>query len=168
MTASILIALLLLAAPAFAQTTPSLHSRGHNNQQESPTHAAKGLSTLPDNASGEFTLDSHGSVIQITIEHNRLDGYITLMQGNNALTLFFDKTSINGKRVTFTTRVVHGLSYAFAGEILRGDAEAPSLNGYYRLAGKLTINRDTTFQSDPTSQSKWVELKSTPRLEDHP
>ena len=160
MTASILIALLLLAAPAFAQTTPSLHSRGHNATQEPPTRAATGVSTLPDNASGEFTLDSHGSVIQITIEHNRLDGYITLMQGNNALTLFFDKTSINGKRVTFTTRVVHGLSYAFAGKILRGDAEAPSLNGYYRLAGKLTINRDTT------PQTKWVELKSTPRLED--
>ena len=160
MTASILIALLLLAAPAFAQTTPSLHSRGHNGTQEPPTRAATGVSTLPDNASGEFTLDSHGSVIQITIEHNRLDGYITLMQGNNALTLFFDKTSINGKRVTFTTRVVHGLSYAFAGKILRGDAEAPSLNGYYRLAGKLTINHDTT------PQTKWVELKSTPRLED--
>jgi len=160
MTASILIALLLLAAPAFAQTTPSLHSRGHNATQEPPTRAATGVSTLPDNASGEFTLDSHGSVIQITIEHNRLDGYITLMQGNNALTLFFDKTSINGKRVTFTTRVVHGLSYAFAGEILRGDAEAPSLNGYYRLAGKLTINHDTT------PQTKWVELRSTPRLED--
>jgi len=162
MTASILIALLLLAAPAFAQTTPSLHSRGHNATQEPPTRAATGVSTLPDNASGEFTLDSHGSVIQITIEHNRLDGYITLMQGNNALTLFFDKTSINGKRVTFTTRVVHGLSYAFAGEILRGDAEAPSLNGYYRLSGKLTTNRDTM------SQTKWVELKSTPRLEDNP
>lgn len=160
MTASILIALLLLAAPAFAQTTPSLHSRGHNATQDPPTRAATGVSTLPDNASGEFTLDSHGSVIQITIEHNRLDGYITLMQGNNALTLFFDKTSINGKRVTFTTRVVHGLSYAFAGEILRGDAEAPSLNGYYRLAGKLTINHDTT------PQTKWVELRSTPRLED--
>jgi len=160
MTASILIALLLLAAPAFAQTTPSLHSRGHNATQEPPTRAATGVSTLPDNASGEFTLDSHGSVIQITIEHNRLDGYITLMQGNNALTLFFDKTSINGKRVTFTTRTVHGLSYSFAGEVLRGDADAPSLNGYYRLAGKLTINHDTT------PQTKWVELRSTPRLED--
>lgn len=159
MTASFLIALLLLTAPAFAQTTPSLHSRGHNNQQGPPTQAAKGVSTLPENASGEFILDSHGSVIQITIEHDRLDGYITLMQGNNALTLFFDKTSINGRRVTFTTRVVHGLSYAFAGEILRGDAEAPSLNGYYRLAGKLTINRDTA------PQTKWVDLKSTPRLD---
>jgi len=162
MTASILIALLLLAPSDSAQTTPALHSRGHNNQQETPTQAAKGISTLPDNASGEFTLDSHGSVIQITIEHDRLTGYVTLMQGNNALTLFFDKTSINGKRVTFTTRTVHGLSYSFAGEVLRGDADAPSLNGYYRLSGKLTTNRDTM------SQTKWVELKSTPRLEDNP
>jgi len=162
LAASILIALLLLAPSDSAQTTPALHSRGHNNQQETPTQAAKGISTLPDNASGEFTLDSHGSVIQITIEHDRLTGYVTLMQGNNALTLFFDKTSINGKRVTFTTRTVHGLSYSFAGEVLRGYAEAPSLNGYYHLAGKLTATRNGI------AETKWVDLKSTPRLEDNP
>src|SRR5690348_7461259 len=135
MAASILIATLLLIGPAFAQTTPALHSRGHDSQQESPTRAAKDISTLPDNASGEFILDSHGSVIQITIEHDRLDGYITLMRQTTALTLFFDKTSINGKQLAFTTKTVHGICYSFAGEILRGDAEAPSLNGYYRLAG---------------------------------
>jgi hypothetical protein len=159
MAASIIIATLFLIGPAFAQTTPALHSRGHNDQQASPTQAAKGVSTLPENASGEFTLDSHGSVIQITIEHNRLDGYITLMQQDTSLTLFFNKTFINGKRVTFTTRIVHGLSYSFAGEILRGDAEAPSLNGYYRLAGKITSYRDGV------AETKWVNLKSTPRLE---
>lgn len=159
MAASILIATLLLIGPALAQTTPALHSRGHDSRQESPTQATKGVSTLPDNASGEFILDSHGSVIQITVEHNRLDGYVTLMQQNTAaLTLFFDKTSINGKRVTFTTKTVHGLSYSFAGEVLRGDAEAPSLNGYYRLAGKLTT------YGNGTAETKWVELKSTPRL----
>jgi hypothetical protein len=155
--AILLIALLLLAAPGFAQTAPSLHSRGHNDQQQSPTRAAKGVSALPDNASGEFTLDSHGSVIQITIEHGRLTGYVTQMDHDTALTLFFNKTSIHGKRVTFTTRAVHGLSYCFAGEIIRGDAEAPSLPGYYRLAGKLTTYRDGA------PETKWVKLKSTPR-----
>ena len=158
MAASILIATLLLIGPAFAQTTPALHSRGHDSQQESPTQATKGVSTLPENASGEFTLDGHGSVIQITVEHNRLDGYVTLMRQNTALTLFFAKTSINGKHVTFTTKTVHGLSYSFVGEVLRGDAEAPSLNGYYRLAGKMT-----TYDNG-TTETKWVELKSTPRL----
>lgn len=156
--ARILIALLLLAGTGFAQTTPALHSRSHNEQQEAPTQAAKGVSTLPDNASGEFTLDSHGSVVQITIEHGRLTGYVTLMQDNTALTLFFNKTSINGRRVTFSTRAVHGLSYSFAGELTRGDAEAPALPGYYRLAGKLITNRDGT------PETKWVKLKSTPRL----
>jgi hypothetical protein len=159
MAASAIIAMLLLAGSGFAQTTPALHSRGHNNQQESPTQATKGVSTLAENASGEFTLDSHGSVVQITIEHNRLTGYVTLMQQNTALTLFFDKTSIIGKRVAFTTKIVHGLSYSFAGEVVRGDAEAPALTGYYRLAGKLTT------YSNGTPEARWVELKSTPRLE---
>src|SRR6185503_11622946 len=113
----VLTSILLLSAPAFAQTAPALHSRGHDDKQEAPTRAAKGVSTLPDNASGEFTLNSHGSVVQITIEHNRLTGYVTLMQQDTALTLFFDKTSIKGKRVTFTTKTVHGLSYSFAGEV---------------------------------------------------
>jgi hypothetical protein len=157
MAASVLIALLLFVGP---QTTPALHSRGHNDQQESSTQATKGVSTLPENASGEFTLDGHGSVVQITIERNRLTGYVTLMQQNTALTLFFDKTSINGKRVAFTTKTVHGLSYSFAGEVVRGDAEAPSLDGYYRLAGRFTVNRNGA------AEAKWVELKSTPRLQD--
>ena len=155
----VLTSILLLSAPAFAQTAPALHSRGHDDQQEAPTRAAKGVSTLPDNASGEFTLNSHGSVVQITIEHNRLTGYVTLMQQDTALTLFFDKTSIKGKRVTFTTKTVHGLSYSFAGEVVCGDSEAPALNGYYHLAGRLTTSRNGV------AETKWISLKSTPRVE---
>lgn len=157
MASWILVPILLVSASVFAQTAPALHSRGHEGQQEAPARATEGVSTLPSDASGEFALDDRGSVIQITIEHNRLTGYVTQMDHDTALTLYFKKTSIDGKRVTFSTSTVHGLSYAFAGAIIRGDAKAPSLPGYYRLAGELTTYRNGL------AEKKWVNLKSTPR-----
>lgn len=153
----ILIAVFLLTATAIAQTTPTLHSRDKAEPQ-TQTPEVKGYSTLPDSASGEYVLDSHGSVVQITIEHNRLTGYVTRMDSETALTLFFDKASIEGNKVTFTTKTVHGLRYEFRGAIVRGDEAEPSLNGYFLLAGKMTMYRGAT--PEPAQ----VRLKSTPRL----
>lgn len=153
----VLIAVFLLTATALAQTTPALHSRSKPEPQ-TQAREAKGFSTLPESASGEYVLDGHGSVIQITIEHNRLSGYVTRMDGDTALTLFFDKTSIDGNRLSFTTKTVHGLRYKFRGSIVRGEAPDLSSTGYYRLKGELTIDRGTS----PVPEH--VSLKSTPRL----
>ena len=141
---------------ALAQTAPVLRPRG-DGEQGPQTRAAKGVSTLPDGASGEYELDERGSVIQITIEQNRLTGYVTKMEQGTALTLFFDHTTIDGNRVTFTTKTVHGLRYTFAGAIVRGDAETASEAGFYRLAGEWTAYHDGV------RETKRVRLKSTPR-----
>lgn len=153
----ILIALFLLTTAALAQTAPALHSRNKPGPQPA-NRQAKGFSTLPETASGEYVLDDHGSVIQITLEHNRLTGYVTRMEGDTALTLLFDKTSIEGNRLSFTTDTVHGLRYEFRGAIVRGKAPELSSTGYYLLAGELTLDRGTA----PALEH--VSLKSTPRL----
>ena len=151
------IVLFLLTTVAFAQTTPSLHSR--NQPEPRPaTPQTQGHSTLPESASGEYVLDDHGSVIQITIEHDHLTGYVTQMDGDAALTLFFDKASIDGKKLSFTTKKVHGLQYEFRGAIVRGEAPDLSSTGYYLLTGELTAGRGTA----PAPER--VSLKSTPRL----
>lgn len=156
--------LLLLgaAAIAMAQTPPTLKQRGAPEPQHAvgpvATDYAKGYSTLPDEASGEYELDDNGSVVQITIESSRLSGYVTKMDEGSALTLLFQHTTIQGDRVTFTTQTVHGMSYAFTGIVTRGDAESPSKTGYFRLAGEWTV-----FQGDG-HQMRQVSLKSTPRL----
>ena len=151
-----LIAPLLLSAVAFAQTTPVLHSR-RENTPEARTRATRAVSTIPEDASGEYELDGKGSVIQITIEHGRLTGYVTKMDHETALTLFFDRTTVDGDRLSFATKTVHGLYYSFHGTIVRGDAETRSINGFYRLVGDLTAH------SSAGNQNEQISLKSTPR-----
>lgn len=141
---------------AWAQTVPVLRQRG-DGEQGPQTRAAKGFSTLPDGASGEYELDERGSVVQITIEQNRLTGYVTKMEQGTALTLFFDHTTLDRNRVTFTTKTVHGLRYAFAGTIVRGDAATASETGFYQLAGEWTAYHDGVRKTER------VKLKSTPR-----
>jgi hypothetical protein len=152
-----LLTALLLVAGASAQTVPVLHKRSAQPSTEPQAEAAAGYSALPADASGEYELDDKGSVVQITIQDNRLTGYVTKMQGDAALSLFFDKTSIEGSRVSFTTRTVHGLHYSFQGEIVRGDSVSPDQNGFYRMVGELTEYRNDL------KERKLVHLKSTPR-----
>lgn len=152
----LIVAPLLLSAVAFAQTTPVLHSR-RENPPETRARATRAISTIPADASGEYELDGKGSVIQITIEHGRLTGYVTKMDHQTALTLFFDRTTVDGNRLSFTTKTVHGLHYSFKGTIVRGNAQSRALNGFYRLAGDLTAHYSSG------NQVEQVSLKSTPR-----
>lgn len=152
---AILLQIGLLLPAAFAQTAPVLRQRDQNAPP--PAHSAKGFSTLPDTASGEYELDEDGSVVQVTIERNRLTGYVTEMDGGTALTLLFDSTTVDGNRLSFTTRPVHGVRYSFAGTIVRGDATDRSQSGYYRLVG------DWTTYHDAGRVTKRISLKSTPR-----
>lgn len=153
---SLIIAPLLLSALAFAQTTPALHSR-HEKTPEAGSQATRTISTIPEDASGEYELDGKGSIIEITIEHNRLSGYITRMDHETALTLFFDRTTIDGNRLSFETKTVHGLHYSFRGTIVRGRTETRLINGFYRLVGDLTAHYSTG------NQTRQISLKSTPR-----
>ncbi len=152
----VFLAFFLLVASATAQTVPVLHKRAAEPPMPQ-TQAAPGYSTLPEQATGEYELDDNGSVVQITIQDNRLTGYITKMQDSAALTLFFLKTSIEGSRVTFTTSTVHNLHYAFEGEIVRGNATTPGQNGFFEMVGELI-----EYRGDMRERRR-VHLKSTPR-----
>jgi hypothetical protein len=116
---------------------------------------------LPASAEGEYMLDETGSVVQITIEKGVLDGYVSrLVEGQTAsLTYFFDRTTINGDRLTFTTRQVHGIWYSFDGTIVRSDVPSRQETGFYRLKGTW-VTHDEAAKSQSTSM---ISLKSTPR-----
>jgi len=153
------------AALAQTATDPALHHRGDTPAQgQSSTDSGKqrGISTLPASASGEYMIDEAGSVVQITIENSRLDGYISkLLDGQtSSVTFFFDRTTIDRDRLTFTTKQVHGTWYSFNGEIVRGDASRTRQeDGYYRLKGTW-MTHDEVQRRQSTST---VTLKSTPR-----
>ena len=155
---------LVPAALAQTATDPALHHRGDTPAQAQSTAGGKqrGSSTLPVSASGEYMINEAGSVVQITIENGVLDGYISkLLEGQtSSVTYFFDRTTINGDRLTFTTKQVHGIWYSFDGEIVRGDASrSKQEDGYYRLKGTW-VTHDEAQKSQSTAT---VSLKSTPR-----
>ena len=159
-----LVLMLVPAALAQTATDPALHHRGDTSAQGQLTASGKqrGSSTLPASASGEYMINEAGSVVQITIENGVLDGYISkLLEGQtSSVTYFFDRTTINGDRLTFTTKQVHGIWYSFDGEIVRGDASrSKQEDGYYRLKGTW-VTHDEAQKSQSTSA---VSLKSTPR-----
>jgi hypothetical protein len=154
------------AALAQATTDPALHRRSDASAQAQPGAAAgkqRGTSTLPADASGEYMIDEEGSVVEITIENGVLDGYVSkLVEGPTSfLTYFFDHTTINGNRLTFTTKEVHGIWFSFDGAIVRGDAQSRQKDGYYRLKGTWMTHDDP----QKSQSSSTVSLKSTPRRE---
>ncbi len=156
----LLIPVLLLTTGAIAQvTTPALQKRNaeRDSSAATPEQATQGYSSLAASASGEYELDDKGSVVQITIERDRLTGYVTKMDHETALTLHFEKSSIDGSRMSFTTGTVHGLHYSFQGEIVRGEAASEHLPGFYRLAGNWITYRSGYHQTEH------ISLKSTPR-----
>ena len=159
--------LLISASGCVAQTAPepALHHRVPGSSSDaapgSPGGKQRGTSTLPAAAQGEYMLDETGSVVQITIENGILDGYVSrLVEGQTAsLTYFFDRTTINGMRLTFTTKQVHGIWYSFDGTITRGDAPSKQETGFYRLKGTWVVHNET----DKSQSTTAVNLKSTPR-----
>ena len=96
--------------------------------------------------------------MQVTIQDDRLTGYITKMEGDAALTLFFDRSSLEGSRIGFTTSTVHGYRFEFKGMIVRGKVQSQMQSGFYEMEGELTTDRGQLHES------KRVRLKSTPRL----
>lgn len=168
----IVVAVLVLwvsAAMAQTATEPALHHRvpGPNSgndgtvQPGGPEGKQKGTSSLPASAQGEYMLDETGSVVQITIENGILDGYISKLtdQQTSALTYFFDRTTINGNQLTFTTRQVHGIWYSFDGAIVRTDVPSKQETGFYRLKGTWVIHDEATKNGSTST----VSFKSTPR-----
>ncbi len=164
--------LLTWASAAVAQTAtePALQHRGSGSGQNSvtvqpnmPSGKQHGTSTLPESASGEYMLDETGSVVQITIEKGVLDGYISKLteQQTSAMTYFFDRTTIHGDQLTFTTKQVHGVWYSFSGAIVRGDAQSMRETGFYRLKGTWTMHDEAGKDQSIST----VNLKSTPREE---
>ncbi|MBV8113615.1 MAG: hypothetical protein JO300_02660 [Silvibacterium sp.] len=165
----IVVVLLGWASAAVAQDTtdPALHHRTPGQTEQTPPNTPngkqKGTSTLPESATGEYMLDDNGSIVQITIESGVLDGYISrVIEGQTtALTYFFDRTTIDGDHLTFTTKPVHGIWYSFNGTIVHGEVPTKQETGFYRLKGTWIMHAD----AGKTQSSSMVSFRSTPRSE---
>lgn len=161
--------LLLLSSGARAQsaTQPALHHRGDPSTTDHPVIVRQGRtnSLIPEDASGEYMLGHPGDLIQITMQFGDLSGYVS-RQGDEEsdsgtpLTFFFDKTSLRGQDLKFTTRQIHGIWYSFQGTIIRGPGKTREEDGYYLLSGEL-IEHDS---AQKTESRRTVSLKSGRQL----
>jgi hypothetical protein len=120
------------------------------------------------NYSGMYAFLREGEFVQITVEgKGRVTGFVSRFGDSDSdrgtfLDHFFKSGTINDNQLTFTTELVHGVSFDFQGMIERGPGKNPGDEGYYILKGKLT--ETTSDEANKTaSHSREVVFKSFPQ-----
>lgn len=136
-----------VASASMASPAPALHRRAESEElEERETETiSRGRTTLPMEASGQYVLGENGESVEIDLQPDRLGGYISrfgdqLSDEGEPLTFFFATSLMNGQRLSFTTRQVHGVWFSFAGTIVRGPARSREQDGYYKLEGTLILH----------------------------
>jgi hypothetical protein len=117
--------------------------------------------------SGMYNFLKEGEFVQVTVEdEGRVTGFVSrygdLDSDKGAfLDQFFKTGKLDGTALTFTTTVVHGLSYEFKGNVERGDGKKPGDEAYYVLKGTLTEHM-TDANQKTSSRSREVLFKAFP------
>ncbi len=162
-TAAVLLLALSLALVASAQDAPA------DSRKSDAQPAASSLGDI----SGMYSFLREGEFIQIDLEDDgRVTGFVSrygdLDSDKDAfLDHMFDKATLVGNKLNFTTRTVHGVSFEFKGTVERGDAKTPGAEGYYVLKGKLT-ETSTDPDKKAAARSRDVVFKSFPSDIDSP
>ncbi len=87
--------------------------------------------TAANEVSGTYTFLREGEFVQLTVDDGKLSGYISRFGDSDSdkgqfIDQFFDKTSLVGDRLTFNTKTVHGVWYAFNGRVTSPPANSPT------------------------------------------
>lgn len=118
--------------------------------------------------SGMYSFLRDGEFVQITVEdQGNVTGFVSRFGESESdrgafLDHFFKEGKLNGNKLSFATKSVHGIWFEFRGTVDRGEGKNPGDEAFYILKGTLTQN--TTDETKKTSsQSREVALKSFPR-----
>jgi hypothetical protein len=118
--------------------------------------------------SGMYTFLKEGEFVQVTVEDNgSVTGFVSRFGDSTSdkgafLDQFFKGGKLDGNRLSFTTEIVHGVSFDFKGTVERGDGKNPGDEAYYVLKGTLTENT-SDVNKNVTSHSQEVAFKMFPR-----
>ena len=118
-----------------------------------------------------YSFLQEGEFVQLTVEDNgTVTGLVSRYRDVGAdqrtfVEQFFKQGKMDGKNLTFTTKIVENISFEFKGTVERGEGKTPADEAYYLLKGTLTQNK-TGSDKKTTSESQPVELKSFPREAD--
>ena len=120
----------------------------------------------PNNISGTYSFVREGEFVQLTVEDGKLSGYISRFGDSESdkgqfIDQFFDKTTLDGIRLSFDTKRVHGVWYEFSGVIATAPNKKPGQEGYRVVRGKLVQHTIDENGKDKAMQRQ-VEFKSFP------
>jgi hypothetical protein len=143
-----------------AQDSKPAGFAAHSTQSESAQDKARQYS-------GMYSFLKEGEFVQVTVEDDgRVTGFISRYEDAESgketfLDQFFNSGKIDGNKLTFSTKIVHGVSFDFAGSVERGEGKTPADEGYYVLKGTLTEN-EIDANKKVTSKSQDVALRMFP------
>jgi len=142
-------------------------------QQAAPP-AKSAEPTAPDKAtdiphaySGMYTFLKEGEFVQLTVEDDRsITGFVSRYGEGTSdkgafLDQFFKIGKLEGNKLSFTTEIVHGVSFSFKGSIERGAGRNPGDEAYFVLKGTLTENT-SDVNKKVTSHSQEVGFDMFP------
>jgi hypothetical protein len=145
-----------------------------------------------DDISGMYTFLHEGEFVQITVESadsaapadksptaasssaakpngaKKVSGFVSRL-GDTAddrdqpLDHFFSDGKLDGNKLWFKTKSVHGVSFEFKGTVQRDPKKHPTDEGYYVINGTLT--RTTASGKKKSSESRQIEMKLFPNLD---
>jgi hypothetical protein len=121
----------------------------------------------PNDPSGMYSFLREGEFVQLTLEDGKLSGYVSRFGDSDSdkgtfIDQFFDKASLDGGRLSFTTKTVHGTWYEFTGVITKTSGKQPTQEGYRVIKGSLIQHTTDANKMDKPRQRE-VEFKSFPQ-----
>ena len=102
-----------------------------------------GRGTPGSDISGLYSFLHEGESLQLNLDHGKLSGWVSsfgFLDSDKDILLdrFFEKASLQGTRVYFLSRRIHGCWVEFSGRVDRGEGRLRGQEGYYVLVGTLT------------------------------
>lgn len=160
LSVSTVILFCMLGVSVFAQDAKS----ASGSAQSSTAPADKTAPTY----SGMYSFLKEGEFLQVTVEDGgSVTGYVSRYGNGESdqgafLDQFFKNGKLEGSKLSFSTEVVHGVSFEFRGAFERGEGKNPGDEGYYVLKGTLTENVSDANKK-VTSHSREVAFKLFPQ-----
>ncbi len=118
--------------------------------------------------SGMYTFRKEGEFVQVTVEdEGRVTGFVSRYGDGESdkgafLDQFFKSGKLDGNKLSFTTEIVHGVSFDFKGTIERGEGKNPGDEAYYVIKGSL-IESSTDVNKKMSSHAQEVAFKIFPQ-----
>ncbi len=154
-----LVAATLAVAQQSTQPQQSAPAKPTPNPQAPP---AAPLAPAED-ISGAYSFLEDGEYLQIDVQEGKVTGFVSRFNEEPGAKTFldqlFEKASLEGDKLKFTTRKVHGVWFEFEGKVAKAADKKRTDEGYFLLKGTLT-----KFTTDANGKSsgklREVEFKS--------